>query len=51
MDFNLAMDYLAWHNFGTEWFTLIGRDMGFFLIGYLSCFIVSAFVEVFRRKK
>jgi len=49
--FNLACDYLAWHNFGTEWFVLIGRDMGFFLIGYLTSFIVSSFVECFRRKK
>jgi len=49
--FNLACEYIAWHNFGTEWFVLIGRDMGFFLIGYLSCFIVRTFVEVFRRKK
>ena len=50
-EFNLAMDYLAWHNFGTEWFVLIGRDMGFFLIGYLSCFIISAFVYCFRKEK
>ena len=49
--FNLACDYVAWHNFGTEYFVLIGRDMGFFLIGYLACFIVNAFVEVFGRKK
>lgn len=49
--FNLAMDYLAWHNFGTEYFVIIGRDIGFFLIGYLSCFIINAFVEVFRKEK
>lgn len=49
--FNLACDYLAWHNFGNDFFVIIGRDMGFFLIGYLSCFVVSAFIEVFRRNK
>lgn len=49
--FNLACDYLAWHNFGTEWFVILGRDMGIFFMGYLSCFIVNAFVEVFRRNK
>ena len=49
--FNLAMDYLAWHNFGNEYIVIIGRDLGVFLIGYLSCFIINAFVEVFRRKK
>ena len=49
--FNLACDYLVWHNFGSKWFVIIGRDLGFFLIGYLSCFIVNAFVEVFGRKK
>ena len=48
---NLAFDYLAWHNFGNEYFVIIGRDMGFFLIGYLSCFIINAFVEVFRKEK
>lgn len=49
--FNLACDYLAWHNFGNEYFVIIGRDLGFFLIGYLSCFVVSAFIEVFRGNK
>ena len=49
--FSLACDYVAWHNFGTEWFVIIGRDLGFFLIGYLSCFIINVFVEVFGRKK
>lgn len=49
--FNLACDYVAWHNFGSEWFVIIGRDLGFFLIGYLSCFIVNAFVEAFGRKR
>ena len=49
--FNLACEYLAWHNFGTEYFVIIGRDFGFFLMGYLSCFIINAFVEVFRKEK
>lgn len=49
--FSLACDYVAWHNFGTEWFVIIGRDLGFFFIGYLLCFIINAFVEVFWRKK
>lgn len=49
--FNLACDYVAWHNFGNEYFVLIGRDMGFFLVGYLACFIVNAFIETFRRNK
>ena len=49
--FNLACEYLAWHNFGTEYFVIIGRDMGFFLIGYLTCLIISAFIECFGRKK
>ena len=50
-EFNLACDYIAWHNFGTEYFVLIGRDMGFFLIGYLCCFFINAFVECFRKDK
>ena len=49
--FNLACDYIAWHNFGTEWFVILGRDMGIFFMGYLACFIINAFVEVFRREK
>lgn len=49
--FSLAMDYLAWHNFGNEYIVIIGRDLGFFLIGYLTCFIINAFVEVFGGKK
>ena len=49
--FSLAMDYISWHNFGNEYFVIIGRDMGYFLIGYLTCFIISCFVECFRRKK
>ena len=49
--FNLACDYVAWHNFGTEWFVILGRDMGIFFMGYLTSFIVSSFIECFRRKK
>ena len=49
--FSLAMDYISWHNFGNEYFVIIGRDMGYFLIGYLTCFIISCFIECFRRKK
>ena len=51
MDFNLAMDYLAWHNFGTEWFVIIGRDFGFFLIGYIFCMIIGAIAECFKECK
>lgn len=49
--FSLAMDYITWHNFGTEWFVILGRDMGIFFMGYLTSFIVSSFIECFRRKK
>lgn len=49
--FNLACDYLAWHNFGTEYFVIIGRDFGFFIIGYITCMIIGALVECFGRKK
>lgn len=49
--FNLACDYVAWHNFGNEYFVIIGRDMGFFLIGYLTCFCLSTFIEVMKGTK
>ena len=49
--FNLACEYVTWHNFGTEWFVILGRDMGIFFMGYLTSFIVSSFIECFRRKK
>ena len=49
--FNLACEYVVWHNFGNELFVLLGRDMGIFFMGYLTSFIVSSFVEAFRRKK
>lgn len=48
---NLAFDYLAWHNFGTECFVIIGRDFGFFLIGYISCMTVGAIAEAIKEGK
>lgn len=48
---NLAFDYLAWHNFGTEYFVIIGRDFGFFLIGYISCMTVGAIAEAIKEGK
>ena len=49
--FNLACDYVAWHNFGTEWFVIIGRDFGFFIIGYITCMIIGAIVETIKEIK
>ena len=50
---NLAFEYLAWHNFGTEYFVIIGRDFGFFLIGYIFCMTVGTIAEAIKegRKK
>ena len=50
MMFNLAVEYIIWHNFGNEELVILGRDMLIFFMGYLMSFIVGGIVEIFRRE-
>ena len=49
--FNLACEYIAWHNFGNDYFVIIGRDFGFFLMGYLVHFTISGIIEIIKEGK
>ena len=51
MMFNLAVEYIIWHNFGNEELVILGRDMLIFFMGYLMSFIVGGIVEIFKKEK
>lgn len=48
--FNLACEYIIWHNFGNEEVVILGRDMLMFFMGYLSCFIIRCMVVIFKKE-
>lgn len=44
-------EHITWTNYGGPVITLLGRDIGVFICGYLTHMVVSAFIEVFSETK
>ena len=49
--FNQFMEEITWTNYGGPLFTILGRDIGVFIVGYLTHLILEAFIEVIKEKR
>lgn len=49
--FNQFMEEITWTNYGGALLTILGRDIGVFILGYLTHLILEAFIEIAKEKK
>lgn len=49
--FNQFMEEITWTNYGGPLVTILGRDIGMFIVGYLTHLIITALIELFVSKK
>ena len=43
---NQYFEQLIWTNYGGALFTILGRDIGFFILGYLFHIIIETLIEI-----
>lgn len=49
--FNQFFEHITWTNYGGPVMVILGRDIGVFIIGYLTHLIISALIEAFKDGK
>ena len=49
--FNQFCEELTWTNYGGPLVTILGRDIGFFVVGYLTHLCIEAFIEYIKEWK
>lgn len=48
---NSFFETITWTNFGGPLITILGRDIGMFIIGYLTHLIISGIIETIKEKR
>ena len=46
---NGFMEEITWTNYGGALVTILGRDIGFFVIGFLTSLCLEAFIEYLKE--
>ena len=49
--FNAFCEEIIWTNYGGPLVTILGRDIGFFITGFLTHLTIEAFIEYLKEKK
>ena len=49
--FNAFCEGITWTNIGGPIVTILGRDIGFFVIGYLTHLTIEAFIEFIKERR
>ena len=49
--FNAFMEHITWTNYGGPVITILGRDIGIFIMGYITHLILDAFIEVIKEER
>lgn len=49
--FNYFMEEITWKNYGGALVTILGRDIGFFIVGFLTSLCLEALIEYLKENK
>jgi hypothetical protein len=49
--FNQFFEHIIWTNYGGPVMVIPGRDIGMFIVGYLTHLVISALIEIIKDEK